>query len=101
MKVDHVGIIVDDPPTAAEWYASRYGAKIIYADPTWAFIQFDNIKIAFVTKDQHPPHIAFEVSADEIISGKKHRDGSISSYGKDPWGNFIEKIKYPKEKENG
>jgi len=97
MKIDHVAIVVDDPRSAAEWYASRFMASVLYADDTWAFIQFENIKLAFVTKTQHPPHFAFRVDNNTLSGGKTHRDGTVSVYKKDPWGNFYELIKYPEE----
>ncbi len=97
MKIDHVAIVVEDPKTAAEWYASRWMAEILYADDTWAFLQFENIKLALVTEKQHPPHIAFKVDNDTLPFGKRHRDGTVSVYKKDPWGNFYELIKYPEE----
>ena len=62
-----------------------------------AFLQFDNIKLALVTEDEHPYHIAFSVDEieweDHIM---EHRDGSVSKYIEDPSGNKIEIIKYKK-----
>ena len=37
--------------------------------------------------------LAFEV--DELDGGKLHRDGSVSVYKRDPWGNIYEFVKYP------
>ena len=100
MKVDHIAIQVDDPRAAAEWYVSNFGAELLYVDDTWGFVQFDNIKLAFVVKSQHPAHFAFEVkSFSDEKSVKKHRDGSESSYNRDPWGNIYELIRYPDEQE--
>ena len=72
---------------------------MIYVDDTWAFVQFSNVKLAFVIKSQHPPHIAFQV--DDFEEGdrvKSHRDGTHSVYKRDPFGNIYELIKYPKNK---
>ena len=55
-------------------------------------MKFENVKLAFVVKTQHPAHFAFEV--DELEGGKLHRDGSRSVYRKDPWGNIYELVKY-------
>jgi len=96
MKIDHIAFQVENPILAAEWYSNNFAASILHADETWSFIQFDNIKMAFVIKEQHPAHIAFEDP--DLKSGKKHRDGSISIYKKDPFGNFYEIIKYPEKK---
>ena len=55
-KIDHIALQVEEPKQAAEWYCENFGAKLLYADDTWSFVQFQNIKLAFVTKGQHPPH---------------------------------------------
>ena len=71
---------------------------ILHCDESWGYLQFDNIKLALVLKDEHPPHIAFEVDKmddDWPMKGKLHRDGSISKYIDDPSGNKIELVKYP------
>tara|TARA_A100001011_G_scaffold390641_1_gene474518 strand:+ start:2998 stop:3300 length:303 start_codon:yes stop_codon:yes gene_type:complete len=96
MNVDHIALVVESPEGAAAWYQEQFGCEILYADATWSFVQFDNIKIAFVVKEQHPRHVAFRV--DEFTLGDKtkmHRDGTESVYKTDPWGNILEMIKYP------
>lgn len=93
MKVDHIAIQVEDPREAVEWYINNFGAELLYVDDTWGFIEFENIKLAFVVKKQHPAHYAFEV--EELDGGKLHRDGTVSVYKADPWGNIYELIKYP------
>ena len=90
-SIDHIAIQVDNIKESVAWYHDNYGCKILYSDHTWAFLQFDNIKLALVTEDEHPYHIAFEV---DEVDGKKHRDGSVSKYINDPSGNKIELIKY-------
>ena len=52
--------------------------------------------MALVVEDEHPYHIGFEVE-DVGTKSTLHRDGSISRYIKDPSGNSIELIKYPKK----
>lgn len=96
MKVDHIALVVDSPTDAAHWYAKNFGCTIKYADPTWAIVEFENTKIAFVTKGQHPPHFAFEVK-NLPKNFKKHRDGSESVYQSDPWGNIFELVRYRNE----
>ena len=96
MKIDHIAIVVDSPREAAEWYVQNFGAELLYADDTWGFVQFENIKLAFVVKAQHPAHFAFEVdSFNDKDKIKKHRDNSESVYKRDPWGNIYELVKYP------
>lgn len=98
MKLDHIALQVKDPIKAAEWYQENFDAKIIYKDETWSFVEFDNVKLAFVVKNQHPMHIAFEVESFGEDKPKKHRDGSSSVYKRDPFGNIYELIKYKEEK---
>ena len=90
--IDHIAIQVEDPKQAADWYIDNFGAEPLYVDDTWGFVQFQNIKLAFVVKKQHPAHFAFKV--EELDGGKLHRDGSRSIYKADPWGNIYELIKY-------
>ena len=97
-KLDHIALQVEEPRKAAEWYCENFGAEALYVDDTWAVVEFENIKLAFVMRGQHPPHIAFEV--DDFEEGdvvKPHRDGSQSAYKRDPFGNIYELIKYPKK----
>ena len=100
MKLDHVALQVEDPTLAANWYKEKFDADILYCDGTWSFVQLDNIKLAFVIKTEHPVHIAFEVDEFRPLDKvKPHRDGSSSIYKRDPWGNIIEYIRYPKEED--
>ena len=97
-KIDHIALVVDKPPEVADWYIENFNAEVLYVDDTWAFIQFSNIKMAFVKKGTHPGHFAIEVdSFDDKSRVKKHRDDTLSTYKKDPWGNIYELIKYPEK----
>lgn len=100
MKIDHIAIQVNDIKESVKYYTD-YGADIIYEDDTWAFLQFDNIKLALVIEDEHPYHIAFAVDIlPHTKNVQKHRDGSISYYVKDPSGNTVEIIKYPDKRKH-
>ena len=104
-NIDHIAIQVKNVKDSLEWYLNNFKCEEIYSDDTWAFLKFENIKLALVTNTQHPPHFAFEV---DILEGGvldknintnqknvvKHRDNSISKYIKDLDGNFLELIKY-------
>lgn len=93
--IDHVAIVVDNITASVEWYRSQYQCEIEYQDESWAFLQFANIKLALVVKEQHPPHIAIEHPHPESVGETKHhRDGTRSTYIQDPSGNFIELIHY-------
>jgi catechol 2,3-dioxygenase-like lactoylglutathione lyase family enzyme len=89
--IDHIAISVKDIKTAVEWYTKVFKCEIEYEDETWAFLKFGNVKLALVISAQHPPHIAF-VSPNAAQFGrlKKHRDGTESTYVKDPDGNSVE-----------
>ena len=95
MRIDHIALQVNNINESVNYY-KEYGASVIHQDDTWAFLQFDNIKLALVIEDEHPYHIAFEVDMlPHTENVKKHRDGSISYYIKDPSDNTIEIIQYP------
>lgn len=90
-RIDHVAVSVRDIDRAVDWYTSHFRCRVTYRDPTWAFLEFGNLKLALVIPEQHPPHIAF-VSPDAERSGplKAHRDGTRSTYVEDPSGNSVE-----------
>ena len=91
-KIDHIAIVVNDIKESVAYYVDNYDCMILHCDESWGYLQFDNTKLALVLKDEHPPHIAFEV---DEVEGKTHRDGSVSKYIEDPSGNKIELIEYP------
>ena len=96
--IDHIAVQVDDVKKSISWYTKKFRCKTIYVDDTWGFIEFENIKLAFVKKNEHPPH--FAVIDQNIILNKdtvKHRDGSVSKYIQDLDNNKIELIKYEKD----
>ena len=90
-QLHHVAIAAIDIDATMKWYVKHFNAKITYQDATWALINIGNTSIAFVTPEQHPPHLAFELAnAHEFGELKKHRDGTSSIYTKDPSGNIVE-----------
>ena len=90
-KLQHVAVTVDDIHKALDWYRARFNVETTYADDSWALLQFDNIALALVLPEQHPPHIAVERDKAEAYGPlRHHRDGSASTYIRDPWGNAIE-----------
>jgi len=101
--IDHVAIPATDIGAGVEFYRSRFGAKVLYQDSTWAFLQMGPIKLALVTPTQHPPHVAIRVTAEELEEFAreankpidKHRDGTTGLYIHDPFGNAVELICYP------
>jgi len=90
-RMDHVAISVKDIAATVDWYRERFNCDIVYQDETWAMVQFDNITLAFVIPEQHPPHIAFvKDNAAEFGELAGHRDGTASIYIDDVAGNAVE-----------
>lgn len=107
MIFDHVALISKNINKSINWYVEKWEAEILYQDDTWGLIKIGESKIAFVSPHQHPAHICFEIAEDFISKKlatetfKPHRDGSSSCYVRDPDGNFLEFLYWPKkEKEN-
>ena len=103
MRLDHVALCSADIDKSVEWYQKQFGASVLYQDKTWAFLQVGGNKLALVTPGQHPPHLAFSVTGEQLdeasrstgIAIDKHRDGTKGIYLKDPDGNAVELISYP------
>lgn len=90
-SIDHVAIQVTDLKQTLDWYRNNFSCEIKYQDDTWAIVAFDNVRLAFVIPDQHPPHLALvSPRAEEFGPLKTHRDGTRSVYIDDPSGNKVE-----------
>ena len=90
-RVHHIAISVTDVPAAVAWYTGAFRCTVAHQDPTWALLDFENIQLALVIPDQHPPHIAFSTpDASRFGELKTHRDGTRSTYVRDPSANSIE-----------
>lgn len=90
MKIHHIAIQVDNIKECVSFYCNKFNADIEYEDETWAMLNFDNIQLALVIPEEHPPHICFEKTIPKNIPAKEHRDGTRSVYDFDPSGNMIE-----------
>ncbi len=87
----HLAMSVDDIAKAVDWYTSTFACEVRYQDNTWALLQFQNLQLALVIPEQHPPHVAFSRNdAERFGTLKTHRDGTRSCYIKDPAGNAVE-----------
>lgn len=97
--IDHIAIPATNIAESVKWYTDRFQCNIAYQDETWAMLEFNNIKLAFVLAEQHPGHIAFKV-AEEKLDGdlRTRRDGERSYYRHDCADNVIE---WMVEKTNG
>jgi catechol 2,3-dioxygenase-like lactoylglutathione lyase family enzyme len=105
LEFDHIALSVPSISEAVSFYQHSFTqTSILYHDVTWALLQVDSLKIAFVLEEEHPPHLAFgvdtEAELNQLAEEAKakislHRDGSKSFYKKDPGGNVLEVIYYP------
>ena len=101
MVFDHVALVSKDIKNSISWYVEKWNAEILYQDETWGLIKVGKTKLAFVSPNQHPAHVCFEISEKFIMEKlnketfKPHRDGSSSCYIRDPDGNFLEFLYWP------
>ncbi len=86
----HAAIRVKDVKETVEWYTKRFRCEVEYQDVSWAMLAFENVRLAFVIAEQHPPHIAIVGDPAAFGEPKIHRDGTSSVYVKDPNGNNVE-----------
>ncbi|MDX1969056.1 MAG: VOC family protein [Planctomycetaceae bacterium] len=90
-RLHHVAISVNDIAAAVDWYRETFRCEIAYQDATWAMLKFDNVSLALVLPNQHPPHLGFVTpTAHQFAPLKRHRDGTESVYISDPSGNAVE-----------
>ena len=93
-QIDHIAVQVEDIAAAVDWYKQTFKCTIEYQDPTWAMLNFSNIKIALVLPREHPPHIGIiRKDADVFGKLKTHRDGTQSCYVCDPSKDILEVLK--------
>jgi catechol 2,3-dioxygenase-like lactoylglutathione lyase family enzyme len=100
---DHVAVPATDIAGGVKWYTEHFGARVLYQDKTWAFMDLGGTKLALVTPTQHPPHVAVRVTEPQLAAAAtaagiqidKHRDGTQGIYLHDPFGNTVELICYP------
>jgi len=90
-SIDHVALSVRDIAESIEWYTRLFRCRVVYQDETWALLAFDNVRLALMSTDAHPPHIGFlRADAESFGPLKPHRDGTRSTYITDPSGNAVE-----------
>ncbi len=102
-ELDHVAVQVGDVAAGVKFYRERFGAEVLYADETWAFLRIGQGKLALVRPEQHPAHVALRVDEGTLAEAARragktvdtHRDGTRGIYVDDPGGNVVELICYP------
>jgi catechol 2,3-dioxygenase-like lactoylglutathione lyase family enzyme len=104
MQFDHVALLVPDIAAALEWWQRTVpDARVVYADDSWGLLEAGGARLAFVTEGEHPQHVAFKVSGEELerlaaehgAGVAVHRDGSRSFYLAAPGHAHLEVIAYP------
>src|ERR1700744_4758705 len=60
-EMDHVAVTTKDIAAGVKFYVEDFGAEILYADATWAFLPIAQGKLARVTPTRPPPHVALRV----------------------------------------
>ena len=104
VQFDHVAQRVSDIGAALEWWQRLVpGAVVLYQDDTWAMLEAGGAKLAADLAEQHPDHLAFKVSVEELarLAAEHnaqiavHRDGSRSFYADAPDGHRVEIVAYP------
>ncbi len=100
-QFDHLAMQVDDISEAVDWYLRVIpDTTVLHKDESWAFIDANGTRLAFVKKDQHPGHLAWRVSEEKLEAMaqeyskpiKTHRDNTRSFYLEAPGGYWIEII---------
>ncbi len=106
MRFDHAAQQVPDIAEAVGWYQRTIpGCEVLHQDATWALVDAGGVRLAFVVADQHPNHLGWRVSSDELerlavdydTEIHPHRDGTRSFYLTGPGEIAIEIISYPAE----
>lgn len=110
MQFDHVAQQVPDIAEAVDWQLRTVpGSRVLHQDPTWALVESGGAKLAFVLADQHPAHLAFRVSDEELerVAAEQgatiatHRDATRSIYLRGPGSLATEIISYPEPEGGG
>lgn len=103
LELDHVAVQTRDIAGSVQFYVENFGAQVLYQDQTWAFLRLGQGKLALVSPEQHPAHVALRVNEAELEKAAQrankpidhHRDGTTGIYVEDEQGNVIELICYP------
>ena len=100
-QFDHIAQQVPDIAQAVAWYLQLLPeVKVLFQDTSWAFVEVQGVRLAFVKNDQHPNHLAWRVSNSqlELMAAKyqkpiaTHRDKTRSFYLEAPGNQWIEII---------
>ena len=98
-NIDHIALQTKNINKSVDWFLNKFKCSVKYQDKSYAMLEFENMKLALVLPDQHPPHIVIScVDIEEQGKPGKHRDKSEFLYIKDINENVFELIRYPGNK---
>lgn len=104
--VDHIAILVDDLKIATKWYIDKVGGVVTHEQENYVRLKLKNVNLAllstkYATSKRHIGILCEKLEdlpADVTLI--EHRDGTIGTYMKDPFGNNIEFIHYSEKSKN-
>ena len=95
-KIDHIALQTKNINDSVSWLVKKFKCSVKYQDESYAMLEFNNMKIALVLPDQHPPHVAIKCdNIEEHGKPRKHRDESEFLYIEGFDKNVFELIRYP------
>lgn len=90
MKFDHLAIPVEDVINVMRWFQEVHpDTEVLYSDEEWCFLRIGETKLAFVQEDQHPPHFAFSVDKETLLTLSNQYDKEISQRRDDTLSFYI------------
>lgn len=115
----HVALRVRDAARAAEFYTEHFGMRVVWRpDDATAYLSSGGDNLALHEHPDATPggcldHLGFLVASPDDVAGqaermrrggveivaepRRHRDGSVSFYCKDPDGNVVQVLWIPEE----
>ena len=92
--VRHLAIQMQAIEQPIAWYTTHVDGAVSYRDARWALLKFDNVSLALVLPNQHPPHFAVpREKGGSLGTPASHRSGTNSVYMQDPGGNHVARLK--------
>jgi catechol 2,3-dioxygenase-like lactoylglutathione lyase family enzyme len=93
-SINHITICVSNIEQSVNWYQSSFTCELIKYEPTFAVLEFENLKLVLSLPSLERPHIAFNKdNAESFGELKEMKDGSMGTYIADPTGNIVELVK--------
>jgi catechol 2,3-dioxygenase-like lactoylglutathione lyase family enzyme len=92
-SIDHVTVNVSNIEAAVAWYSSSFECEVLKQEPTFAVLQFANIKLQLALPSIERFHLGYSKrDASAFGEVKAMKDGSRGTYIADPAGNIVELV---------